>query len=330
MKKHNVKVKILIGSIILLFMCIFITGLGCNDYFNNLNKNPYFEENVLSNKKRLEYYMGNLTKPTTLKRPNPKKTFFIISNTYIDNTDSIYIEEMMNYYNKIKNKKEIIVQIGDVTGALKVPVITKTRPLIYNKNVLLLLTIDRHWENVNKLNDIPYSQKNNKLIWRGASTGFKKRIPLVKKYYDNDNFDIGFSSLIQGQDTNENQKYLKDRITIDEMLKSKFLISIEGNDVATNLKWLMYSNSVCLKAPAIIVSWFMEDLLVPWYHYVPLLPDYSDLEEKYVWCLENPVNCQIIIKNANRYVEHFMNPENEEKLSIKVLERYTDLVTLSP
>ena len=31
----------------------------------------------------------------------------------------------------------------------------------------------------------------------------------------------------------------------------------------------------------------MEDLLVPWTHYVPLLPNVSDLPDKASWCLAN-------------------------------------------
>ena len=37
----------------------------------------------------------------------------------------------------------------------------------------------------------------------------------------------------------------------------------------------------------IICSWLMEDKLVHWIHYIPINDDFSDLQEKYTWCLNN-------------------------------------------
>ena len=55
------------------------------------------------------------------------------------------------------------------------------------------------------------------------------------------NIDIGFSHIVQNE--YQYQDYVKDKLTMKDMLKSKFLISIEGNDVATSTKWIMSSNS---------------------------------------------------------------------------------------
>ena len=36
------------------------------------------------------------------------------------------------------------------------------------------------------------------------------------------------------------------KVSIDYHLKHKFILCIEGNDVASNLKWVMSSNSVAV------------------------------------------------------------------------------------
>ncbi|ENU5547690.1 TPA: hypothetical protein ACIK0Z_000605 [Campylobacter jejuni] len=52
-----------------------------------------------------------------------------------------------------------------------------------------------------------------------------------------------------------------------EQMKYKFIISLEGNDVASNLKWAMNSNSLVLAPKITCETWFMEGTLKPNYHF---------------------------------------------------------------
>ena len=70
---------------------------------------------------------------------------------------------------------------------------------------------------------------------------------LVVQMYSNPMIDIGFVNSCEDLKT-------KNVITIKEQLKSKFLISVEGGDVATNLKWILYSNSTPLMAKPTMAS----------------------------------------------------------------------------
>ena len=45
---------------------------------------------------------------------------------------------------------------------------------------------------------------------------------------------------------NLNPKWIKNRMTINEQLQYKFILCFEGNDVASNLKWVMSSNSIAI------------------------------------------------------------------------------------
>ena len=105
-------------------------------------------------------------------------------------------------------------------------------------------------------------------------------------------------------------------------LKYKFIMCVEGVDVATNLKWVMSSNSIAVMPRPKIESWFMENKLIPEKHYIEIKEDYSDLESKIKYYIKNPEKCKSIIKNANDYVIQFKNKNREDLISLLVLEKY--------
>lgn len=91
-------------------------------------------------------------------------------------------------------------------------------------------------------------------------------------------------------------------MTIKDQLKFKYILSIEGNDVATGLKWQLASNSVVFMAKPNTVSFAMEDLLVPFIHYVPVKDDYSNLMEMVEWARQNDEKCRWISRQATLYM----------------------------
>lgn len=50
----------------------------------------------------------------------------------------------------------------------------------------------------------------------------------------------------------------------------------------------------------------MEDLLLPFVHYLPLAPDYSNLLEMMKWAEEHQDACQVISKRATEFIEHMI------------------------
>jgi hypothetical protein len=72
----------------------------------------------------------------------------------------------------------------------------------------------------------------------------------------------------------------------------------------------------------------MEDRLEPYIHYIPLKDDYSDIIEQYYWALQNTEICLEIIKNANKYIEQFLDIENEKKIMSEILLRYFDNIKI--
>lgn len=115
------------------------------------------------------------------------------------------------------------------------------------------------------------------------------------------------------------------KLTINQQLKYKYILSIEGNDVASNLKWIMSSNSLCFMAKPKYETWFMEGRLDADVHYVQVKDDYSDLEDKVAYYSENEDEALRIIANANAYVDQFKNKSRERLISLLVLEKYFKL-----
>ncbi|MEF1307891.1 glycosyl transferase family 90, partial [Vibrio owensii] len=123
----------------------------------------------------------------------------------------------------------------------------------------------------------------------------------------------------------EHPEWQKDFMSIQEQLKYKFIICLEGNDVATNLKWAMSSNSVVVTPKMRFETWFMEGRLQPGVHYVEVKDDWSDFDEKINYYLENPDKAETMIENAHRHVAQFQDEQLENLICIKTLEKYFKL-----
>ena len=84
----------------------------------------------------------------------------------------------------------------------------------------------------------------------------------------------------------------------------------------------MSSNSLAVMPKPKFETWFMEGTLIPDYHYVLINDDYSNLEEKLNYYINNPAKAEQIIKNANEYVAQFKNKPLEDLISLLVLKKY--------
>lgn len=233
----------------------------------------------------------------------------------------------------------------DRVEGFQVPTLVKSRPIYdYNGSILFNLNYLRHFADVYKVeeNDIPYEQKKDVLVWRGADTGygFGNNIPyrpvsrqtLVEEFasYPGPELDIGLSNVLvnQKKDDNPFQQYIKPKLGMRDMLQHKFLLSVEGNDVATNLKWILCSNSVAFCPPFAINSWILEENLQPWQHYIPVRHDFNDLPDKVEWAIHHPQQCQTISRQARQYMEPFLDLEKENIIQRTVLEEYANNVKI--
>ena len=293
------------------FLKLFIPNFFYrNSLKKNLNEINKYDIDYI--KKRVNYYNKidrdinlhkNIPRLAKLKIKNFHKTYFFDSY------------EFTRYFNP---SLKINFLFGDITNVPDVPSIVKSRPIMDNhkNSVLFKLNKVRHFTYTNDSNK--FYNKKNMLIGRGAITKkHKKRADFYKMYFDHKLCDLG-----QINNNTDHDHWIKNKISIEDHLKYKFIMCIEGVDVATNLKWVMSSNSIAVMTKPKIESWFMEKQLIANYHYIEIKDDYSDLEEKLTYYINNVDECLKIIENANTYVSQFKDYNREKLISLLVLEKY--------
>lgn len=107
---------------------------------------------------------------------------------------------------------------------------------------------------------------------------------------------------------------------IERHLNFKFILGIKGKDVATNLKWIMSTNSIAVIPRPTYESWFMEGKLVPDDRYREIKGDFSDLEERIQFFIGPTAEAEASI-NAHRYIAQFKNKRRERLISLLVLQK---------
>ncbi len=246
------------------------------------------------------------------------------SNIY-DHPLKQYTVDMLNY---VLTRPNIYVaaEFGDAQPRPDYPIIAKTR-LVNSSTMVALLNQIRHYSEETfhfvHYDDIPWHEKKDVLVWRGASTG--NRFDVVSQYFNmtHDGIDVAFTILAKEWQNNsaQFQRLVGNSMTTREILKYKYLLSLEGNDVATGLKWMLLSNSVVLMAPPRFESWAMEGRLIPYYHFIPLKPDHSDLREKLEWVRNNEILCQRIAKQATDYMKSLYTSSQAKKETNTIMEK---------
>lgn len=308
--------------------------------------------NALQKSRKLRYYSASLAQllaPDGFFRNRLER----ILDT-LDDSDADAILDRVNYYNRLSAPFEVggdatrvadfkferrgtyyldaksvvryfepdlrfAYRFGDVTAVPDSPRFVKSRPIAtHNDNaVLLKLNRVRHFNFVS--DDLAFEDKLDKAVWRGKC--FREpRKSIVRDLCGNPRLDVG--------QTDEKKKHHPDYrpfLTIPEQLRYKFVLSLEGKDVATNLKWVLSSNSLCFMPKPRYETWFMEGRLLPAWHYVQLKDDCSDIEEKIDYYSRHTDEALEIIKNANRHVEQFRNRRRERLISLLVARKYFEL-----
>jgi Glycosyl transferase family 90 len=169
--------------------------------------------------------------------------------------------------------------------------------------IIFKLKTDRHFGNIYEVprNEIvPWQQKKNIAIFRGSATGawpaptlslsnqerctLLPRCWLALQHVKSSLVDAKLIPHNNPRDARHNATqllgsmdlFVRDKLSMAELMQYKAIIIVEGNDVSSGLKWALFSRSVVIMSPPTYASWAMEELLIPWVHYVPIIVDGDD------------------------------------------------------
>lgn len=233
----------------------------------------------------------------------------------VDRGRSRYYFDLDEYLRYFPTQLKVNYLFGDVTWVPNAPSLVKSRPTDGENGNSVLLNLDklRHFRLC--FDDTPWEKKKPMAVWRGALNN-PLRSELLRRHHESAFADVGHVG-----DTKEGFRS-KGFLSPQDQMGYRYILSIEGFDVATNLKWIMASGSVCVMPKGRYETWFMEGGLIPDCHFVEVRPDFSDLEDKIAALERDPLWAQDIVANANAYVASFCDRKTERKISLLVLQKY--------
>jgi hypothetical protein len=210
---------------------------------------------------------------------------------------------------------------GDVTTIPDYPTFVKSRPIEGKNDNSVLLPLDsfRHFRFVN--DRIRYADKLDGVVWRGAAYQ-EHRQRFLESCSGLSFMNVGNTAVPK----KGNVPFAKPKMSIKEQLKYKFVLSLEGNDVATNLKWIMSSNSVCIMPCPKYETWYREGTLIPNHHYIEIRDDFSDIEDVFARYVNDNHACELIINNAQDFVSNYFSSGNMLNIARSVALKYSKIV----
>jgi hypothetical protein len=233
----------------------------------------------------------------------------------IDRSKSRYFLDLDEHARGFGPDRRLHFLFGDITHVPDRPTIVKSRPIGPHNANSVLMKLDRLRHFSWSADPVPFRDKAPTAVWRGAPHTEMRRA-LVRAFHGHPRFDIGHSGGVV------DALPPKPRLSPAAQMAHRYVLSVEGNDVATGLKWSMAANMLVM-APALrFETWFMEGLLEPGRHFVLLRDDFADLEDKVAYYDAHPAEAEEIIAEAHRWMAQFTDPETERLIAARVLERY--------
>ncbi|TJV03440.1 MAG: lipopolysaccharide biosynthesis protein [Mesorhizobium sp.] len=233
----------------------------------------------------------------------------------LPSTRSMYYYDLKEFARYFDAGLRLDLEFGDVIEVPKVPSFVKDRPIRADNDNAVLMKFNKFRHFYMPVDTVAFADKLPAVVWRGDLNN-----PLRTRFLDAVR-DLPFCDA-GSHKPNAPAKYSKPFLSIAQHLRYRYIVSLEGNDVATNLKWIMNSNSLCLMPPPTYETWFRESQLEANVHYVPLDPDFADLAEKVSYFERHPAVAERIVLAANAHCRKFFNQRDEQAISLLVLYKY--------
>lgn len=238
--------------------------------------------------------------------------------------NSSYFFDIMQWLRFFPKGMKWVYNPGDVNYLFPTPQITKSRPIMdgdaNRNNIIMNLDKVRHFTFVK--DPIGWEDKKTVVIFRGDCYGKPHRSKFIEMWGNDEICDLKATDRRSGL---PEQFIALQPMSLYDHLKYRYIMALEGNDVASNLKWVMSSNSIAVMPRPKYETWFMEAKLIPNYHYIEIAEDYHDLKERIQYYEDNPTEAIAIINHAHEWVKQFRDKKHEAVISIMVMDKYFHL-----
>ena len=225
-------------------------------------------------------------------------------------------------------KKDIILHINfhdtcDEKGVLTFGSLSKSKSVLIPDMFQI-----QSYPNFNQINDeVPFLNKNNKIIFCGPSTGnlnlkLNQRVNTclwsIKNDWAHDKTYFRLTDIVQmsinelNQYSNDNNINIKNIISnhfhIYDQLNYKYILNIDGNTWSWDRPiWVMKSNSLLFNYTSENIGWY-SNFLKENTHYISV--NTYNIEKKYNFFENNNNQALEIIRNANNFVKDYCSEES--------------------
>ena len=171
--------------------------------------------------------------------------------------------------------------------------------------------------------------------WRGCLSGGHApttRTRVVWELYDFPSADVKFTRnhnmdpihqgrLIYADDT----RFYDELRGLDEHVKHKYILILDGNCIASAHQWVFASGSVPIMVTHPDNDYWFKKYLKPGFHYVPVQYDLSDLKEKIEWLISNDIAAKRIANNAMEFARTILSSEFQHGHLMKEIRRVAEV-----
>jgi hypothetical protein len=233
----------------------------------------------------------------------------------LPSTPTMYYYDLKEFARYFDPALLVDVEFGDVIEVPNVPTLVKDRPIRADDSNAVIMKFNKFRHFHMPADATAFADKRPAVVWRGDLNNPKRT-----RFID----DVSVLPFCDAGSHKPNApaEYSKPFLSISQQLRYRYIVSLEGNDVATNLKWILNSTSLCLMPPPTYETWFAEKQLEAGVHYVPLAPDFADITDKVRYFEQHPAEARRIIAAANAYCRQFSNEQDEQAISLLVLYKY--------
>lgn len=228
---------------------------------------------------------------------------------------SHYVGDLLHCLHPRFLNQHFVKEFGDVSWIPDVPKFVKSRPISGDNGNGVLLPMDVRRHMFFPHDPFSFQSKKPVMVWRGASFQPHRQV-FMRQISGLKTCDAGDPGLAP------THAHFRPWLSIYQQLRFKYIISIEGNDVATNLKWIMHSNSLCFMVKPKFETWFLESQLVAGVHYAEIADDFSNLQQVYDYYESHPEEALSIIRAAQAYTRQFLDSASERLLTQHVCQAY--------